>query len=142
MTIKLLCRALGFGLILVGVVGLFAPHLLGMHLTPWHNAIHFASGAAALYFGYKGSIAAARTFAFSFGLVYLGLGLLDFVAPGLTARILGHEPVTAGELAPDNVVHLIVGAAFMLASAAKVRAGAEMKPAAAPAPARSRSGRR
>lgn len=137
MTIKFLCRVLGYGLVLVGIVGFFAPHLLGMHLTAWHNVIHLTSGALSLYFGYRGTIAAARTFAFSFGLVYLGLGLLGFVAPALTARILGHPPVTTGELTPDNVVHLIVGAAFMLASAARVRT-TEREPAPVRAPARRR----
>lgn len=141
MTIKVLCRILGFGLILVGIVGFFVPHLLGMHLTGLHNVIHLVSGAAALYFGYRGTIAGARGFAFGFGLVYLGLGLLGFVAPGLTAQILGHEPVLAGELAPDNVVHLIIGGAFMVASAARVRR-VEREPDREVAPARAREGRR
>ena len=138
MTIKLLCRILGFGLIAVGIVGFFAPHLLGMHLTLWHNVIHLLSGGLALYFSYRGTVEGARAFAFSFGLVYLGLGLMGFIAPGLTAQILGHDPVTAGELTPDNVVHLIVGGAFMVASSAKVRRADDREPAVVTNPARRR----
>jgi hypothetical protein len=108
--------------LLVGIAGFFAPHLLGMHLTTWHNVIHLATGAAALYFGYSGSLSGARRFAFVFGMVYFGLGVLGFVAPGLTATLLGHEPVGRGELAPDNAVHLVIGGAFMLASRARARA--------------------
>jgi hypothetical protein len=128
MSTKIFLRILGFGLLLVGVVGFFAPHLLGMHLTGWHNVIHLASGALALYFGYPGSSDGARVFAMSVGLAYLGLGLLGFVAPGLTASLLGHEPVSAGELAPDNVVHIVIGGAFLLASRARARVG-EREPA-------------
>ena len=117
MTVRALCRVLGGGLILVGIVGFFVPHLLGMHLTPIHDAIHLASGSLALYFGYAGSNAQARAFALTFGLVYFGLGILGFVAPGVTANVLGHDAdVSSRDMAPDNVVHLILGGAFMLAS--------------------------
>jgi len=121
MTPRMLCRILGYGLLLVGVAGFFAPRLLGMHLTTLHNIVHLATGALAIFFGHGGSPTAARRFAFIFGLVYFGLGLLGFVAPDLTATLLGHGPVARGDLAPDNAVHLVLGGAFMLASAARTR---------------------
>src|SRR5687768_14205483 len=123
MNTKIFLRILGFGLIAVGIVGFFAPHFLGMHLTTWHSIIHLVSGAIALYFGYPGSPEGARSFAMTFGLVYLALGLLGFIAPGFTATLLGHEPVNAGELAPDNAVHIVVGGAFLFASRARARVG-------------------
>jgi len=121
MTVRTLCRALGWGLIAVGIFGFFEPHLLGMHLTPWHNVIHLVSGAASLFVGSQGTATAARRFALVFGLVYFGLGVLGFVAPSVTARILGHDPVPPGDLAPDNAVHLVLGGAFVAASAMRTR---------------------
>lgn len=56
-----------------------------------------------------------RTFCIAFGAVYLALGALGFVAPGLVAAVIGHAPVDSGELAPDNVFHIVVGAVFLLA---------------------------
>jgi hypothetical protein len=132
MTVRALCRVLGWGLIAVGLFGFFEPHFLGMHLTPLHNIIHVASGAAALYLGMRGSPTSARRFALGFGIVYFGLGVLGFVAPDLTAQLLGHEPVPSGDLAPDNAVHLIVGGAFVAASAARARTR-ERTPVTAPA---------
>lgn len=129
MTIKGLCRFLGWVLALVGIAGFFAPRLLSLHLTPIHNVVHLASGALALYFGYAGSMAAARRFAFAFGLGYLGLGVLGFVAPSAIAALIGHPPVRTNELGPDNAVHLVLGGGFMLASAARVRTAARAREA-------------
>jgi len=116
----------------VGLFGFFEPRFLGMHLTPWHNIIHLASGAASLHVGTRGSSTSARRFSLMSGLVYFGLGLIGFVAPALTAQLLGHPPVAPGDLAPDNAVHLILGGAFVATSAARVR-GRERTMAAAPA---------
>jgi hypothetical protein len=110
------CKIAGVVLVLVGLAGFFMPHLLGMHLTPVHNIVHLLTAALALYMGFAASPAAARTFCIAFGAVYLLLGVLGFVAPGLVATILAHEgPVTAGELMPDNLVHVALGAAFLVA---------------------------
>ena len=51
-----------------------------------------------------------------FGAVYALLGVLGFAMPGLVASILGHpRPGPSGELMPDNLFHIAVGAAFILA---------------------------
>src|ERR1051325_5613262 len=99
---KTLCKIVGVVLLVVGVAGFARPHLLGMHLTPIHDVVHLATAAIALYLGFAGSYAAARTFCIVFGVVYLGLGVLGFVAPGVVAALIGHPPVSAGELTPDN----------------------------------------
>lgn len=75
--------------------------------------VHLLTAAMALYFGFAGSAGAARSFCIAFGAVYLLLGLLGFVAPDAVAAIIGHGPLSAGELAPDNVVHLLLGAVFL-----------------------------
>ena len=56
-----------------------------------------------------------RTFCVVFGVVYLALGVLGFVAPGVVAAVIGHPLVDSGELTPDNVFHIVVGAVFLLA---------------------------
>jgi hypothetical protein len=115
---RTLCKVLGFVFLIVGLAGFAAPNLLGMHLTPVHNVIHLVSGALALYFGYAGSLDAARAFCWAFGAVYLLLGVLGFVAPSLVAGLLGHTmDADAGTLTPDNVVHLLLGAGFLVAAA-------------------------
>ena len=41
--------------------------------------------------------------------------MLGFVAPGVVAAVIGHPLVDSGELTPDNVFHIVVGAVFLLA---------------------------
>lgn len=110
-----LCRFAGFVLIGVGLVGFAAPGLLGMHLTPIHNVVHLVTGGLALYFGFAAPHG-ARGFALAFGSIYLLLGIAGFVAPGIVATVIGHgDHVDARALLPDNVVHLLLGAAFLAA---------------------------
>jgi hypothetical protein len=111
---KTLCKIMGVVLALVGVAGFAYPHLLGMHLTPVHDVIHLLTAAIALYLGFAGSYEAARTFCLAFGAVYLLLGILGFVAPAVVAAVIRHPPVSAGELTPDNAVHVLLGAAFLI----------------------------
>jgi hypothetical protein len=124
---KTLCKIFAVVLAVVGAAGFVMPHLLGMHLTPIHNVIHLLTAGIALYLGFAGSYEAARTFCLVFGAVYLALGVLGFVAPGVVGAVIGHGPVSAGELMPDNLVHVLVGAAFLgvgLTSAKVARATA------------------
>lgn len=110
---KTLCKVVGVVLLIVGLAGFAMPNLLGMHLTAIHNVVHLLTAAIALYLGFAGSPAAARTFCVAFGAIYLLLGVLGFVAPGLVSAVIGHPPVGAGELTPDNAVHVLLGAAFL-----------------------------
>jgi hypothetical protein len=113
---KTLCKILGVALLLVGLAGFAAPTLLGMHLTTIHNVVHLLTGLIAAYLGFAGSPAAARTFCLVFGAVYLLLGIAGFVAPGLVSQLLGHPPVSARELTPDNAVHVLLGAVLLVAA--------------------------
>ena len=111
---KTLSTILGIGFILVGIAGFLAPGLLGMHLTLAHNLIHLVSGALALYFGLAGTLGAARMFCLVFGAVYLLLGLAGIVAGDGEARML---IVIPGELMlgmPDHIVHVLLGALFLI----------------------------
>jgi len=113
---KTLCRIIGVALILVGLAGFAWPMLLGLHLTTIHDIVHLVTGLIASYVGFAASVAMARMFCLVFGGAYLLLGILGFVAPGLVASILGHPPVSAGELAPDNVLHVLLGGVLLAAA--------------------------
>jgi hypothetical protein len=119
---RLICRVLGFGFLAVGAIGFADPMFLGMHLTPVHNLIHVASGLLALYIGFAGSEDAVRAFSLVFGAVYAGLGVLGFLAPSLVGTLLGHgASLDAGALTPDNLVHLVLGGAFLAGLASTAR---------------------
>jgi hypothetical protein len=123
---KTFCKIAGVVLAVVGIAGFAMPSMLGMHLTAVHNVVHLLTAAIALYMGFAAPDSAARGFCLAFGAVYLLLAILGFVAPGLVAAVIGHPGLTAGDLTPDNAVHVLLGAAFLivgLRSPAAVAAG-------------------
>ena len=121
---KTVATILGVAFILVGLVGFIAPGFLGTHLSMAHNLIHLVSGAAALYFGLAGTMAAARLFDLAFGAVYLLLGLVGFVAgsqgttdmPGMSPdpRLFRLIPGTLELGQMDHIVHILLGVAFLV----------------------------
>lgn len=122
---KTICTLLGIGFLLVGVLGFVAPAMLGMHLSVTHSIIHLATGAVALFLGLKGSLGAARGFCIAFGLVYLLLGVAGFVAgtqgspsesvPGPpSSHMLKVLPGAFEVGAPDHIVHILLGAVFLI----------------------------
>jgi len=116
MIAKNTCLYLGLGFLLVGIVGFFVPGFLGMHLGGGHNAVHLITGALAVYLGLKGSLNAARTFCFVFGSLYALLGIAGFVAGerGSNLMVLMPQHLVFGTA--DHLVHLILGAAFLVAA--------------------------
>ena len=111
------CRYLGALLILAGMVGSFAPNLLGLHLTPAHNIIHLLTGALSFYFGFGGTSKAAHLFSRICGVSYLFGGILGFITPEVIEKIFQVHALTgSANLIPDNVALLLVGAAFLIVS--------------------------
>lgn len=111
---KTLCKVAGLIFLIVGLVGFATPNLLGFHLTTIHNVIHILTGLIALYLGFAGSYDGAKTFCLIFGVVYILIAIIGFMAPSTLASILGHSgPMTAADLMPDNVFHLVVGILFL-----------------------------
>jgi hypothetical protein len=110
---KTVCKILGVVFILVGLVGFVNHDLMGTHLNGTHNVIHLVSGALALYFGFAGTLSAARLFCIVFGIVYALLGVAGF--------LLGKDP---GKILPiddllmlgtmDHVVHILLGAVLLV----------------------------
>lgn len=112
---KTLCKILGVVLVLVGIAGFVKHDLLGLHLTPIHNIVHLLTAAIALYFGFLGSDAAARTFCQVFGAIYLLLGIGGFIRPEVIANVIQSHAATGSEnLMRDNIVHLLLGAVFLI----------------------------
>ncbi|HEV2761936.1 MAG TPA: DUF4383 domain-containing protein [Pyrinomonadaceae bacterium] len=124
---KTICTLLGAVFILVGIVGFLAPGLLGMHLSPLHNVVHLVSGAAALYLGLKGTLAAAKTFCLAFGVVYLLLGVAGFLLGGAGPHTVTSVPAHSSEsslfklitgqlelASMDHIVHVLLGIVFLV----------------------------
>jgi uncharacterized membrane protein HdeD (DUF308 family) len=110
---KTVCKILGVVFLLVGIAGFAAPHLLGAHLTPPHNLVHLASGAVALYFGFAGSSAGAKSFCLIFGIVYLALGFLGLFVLGDPAmdRMWHLGPLELAKV--DHLIHILLGLIFL-----------------------------
>ncbi len=109
---KTVCKILGVVFVLVGLIGFANDHLLGAHLTMAHNIVHIVSGLIALYFGFAGTLSAAKAFCLVFGIVYLGLGILGMALGGPPDRewhvgsllILGQA---------DHGIHVLLGVIFL-----------------------------
>lgn len=115
MTAKKIATGLGIVLIAVGLLGFAVPSVMGMHLSVAHNIVHLVSGALALYFGLKGTPAGARNFCILFGAVYALLGVVGFVAGTGSDRMFTVIPNQLMLGTVDHVVHLVLGAVFLIA---------------------------
>lgn len=108
---KTICKILGVVFLLVGVIGFLKSDLLGAHLTPAHNAVHIVSGVLALYFGFAGSLSAAKMFSLLFGVVYLGLGVLGMALGADADRMWTVGPLHLGQA--DHAIHILLGVIFL-----------------------------
>jgi hypothetical protein len=104
---KTVCKILGVVFLLVGVLGFAKPDLLGAHLLPAHNVVHLVSGAIALYFGFAGTLSAAKAFCLVFGVVYLALGILGMALGTGGDRMWMLGPLHLGQA--DHGVHILFG---------------------------------
>jgi hypothetical protein len=114
---------LGVLFLLVGVCGFVMPGLLGAHLTLAHNVIHLVTGAVSLWIGLKGTPASAKTFCLVFGAVYLLLGIVGFVLGTGADKMLELIPgqLMFGKM--DHIIHLLLGAIFLVGGLATKTAG-------------------
>jgi hypothetical protein len=111
---KTVCKILGIVFLLVGIAGFIKPHLLGAHLTPAQNLVHIASGVVAIYFGFSGSLSAAKGFCLVFGVIYLALGFIgQFVAgdPANDRLWNAFGILTLGRI--DHLIHIVLGVVFL-----------------------------
>lgn len=123
---KRIATILGIAFILAGLLGIIAPGVLGLHTSMAHNLVHLISGAAALYLGLRGTLAAARLFCLVFGAVYLLLGVVGYLigsAQSASAGMPGMSPdnhlwkLIPGTLefgTADHLVHILLGLVFLI----------------------------
>lgn len=119
---------MGAVFILLGLIGFAFDNLLGAHLTPFHNVVHLVSGTASLFLGLKGSLSAAKIFAYAFGAVYLLLGVAGFAFGMTGTHTLPMEQADGGynermfrmipshfELGTiDHTIHIVIGLIFII----------------------------
>lgn len=108
---KTVCKILGVVFLLVGVIGFASPRLLGAHLFPAHNVVHIVSGILALYFGFAGTLSAAKIFSLVFGVVYLALGILGMGLGTAPDRMWMVGPLELGQA--DHGIHILLGVIFL-----------------------------
>ncbi|HKO61738.1 MAG TPA: DUF4383 domain-containing protein [Pyrinomonadaceae bacterium] len=108
---KTVCKILGVVFLLVGLAGFASANLMGFHLGAAHNLVHILSGVAALYFGFAGSLSAARMFCLIFGIVYLGLGILGMAMGTGADRELVLGPLQLATR--DHGLHILLGVVFL-----------------------------
>jgi uncharacterized membrane protein HdeD (DUF308 family) len=128
---KTFATVLGVIFMLVGIIGFINHDFLGMHLSNAHNWIHLISGIVALYFGTATDLRAARNFDYTFGALYLLLGLFGFMlgrpsiatVPGGAAPLPGDTrlwrliPGTLEFGSADHTVHILLGVLFIVGAA-------------------------
>lgn len=95
--------ALGAGVLLavLGAVGFFSgTYLLGLSVNPLHNAVHFITGLFGVLAFWQGWSANYNRV---FGIFYLVVALLSFVAFGFMVQLLNVNTAA-------NILHLVLGA--------------------------------
>ncbi|AHZ85898.1 DUF4383 domain-containing protein [Bdellovibrio bacteriovorus] len=118
------CMVVGVAFVLVGMAGFVLPNLFGMHLGWTHNLVHIFSGIAALWFGVNNSLLSAERFSYVFGAIYGMLGLAGFLFGSNTSMIppaMDYDSfwwrLVPGYLelgTADHIVHILIGAAFVI----------------------------
>jgi len=113
---KTISTILGIVFLLVGLVGFVKPDLMGTHLSLAHNLIHIISGAVALYFGLAGTLSAAKTFCFAFGVVYGLLGVAGFLLGkrATDPRLFKILPGILELGRVDHTLHIMLGILFII----------------------------
>jgi hypothetical protein len=123
----------GATLVLAGIVGFFynadftsdkgvRDAVFGvLDVNGWHNVVHILTGVLGLL-AYGAGAYAARTYAMTFGVVYLAVAVWGFVV-GDGGSILSIIPINT----EDSILHLLLGVAGVgaaLATPAMARASA------------------
>jgi hypothetical protein len=120
---RLYAKIVGVVVLLVGVVGLIMGDpeegLFGLfNVDIVEDIVHLATGGLLAYVGFAGTNRAVKSVVTALGVVYLLVGVMGFIVPGLFG-LLPH-----GYSLADNILHLALGALALFAvlgNAAKER---------------------
>lgn len=123
------CRAVGWAMMVIGVLGFAAPLLLGMHLGFLHSVLYIVAGAFALWHGQNATTERAVRFSWILGAVFAFLGIIGLVIgePGVPAMgnvVESTQDPFLLEVIPgwlefgrwDHVAHLVLGTALLLSA--------------------------
>ncbi|WII73293.1 hypothetical protein QJS83_05345 [Bdellovibrio sp. 22V] len=124
------CVVLGTALLIYGLLGFVIDNLFRAHLSYTVNALHFASGALSLWFGFDNEVN-ARRFSWVAGVFYGLFGLIGFIAgrPGMpTVGAIREDqflwkaiPGVIEQGTADHLIHLLICGAFILGATLKFR---------------------
>jgi hypothetical protein len=126
---KTFATVLGVIFVLVGIIGFVNHGFMGMHLSNTHNWIHLISGFVALYFGSATDLRSAKNFDYTFGVLYLLLGVFGFLLgrPAIASPDTGNMatdsrlwsliPGTLEFGSADHTVHILLGVLFLVGAA-------------------------
>jgi preprotein translocase subunit Sss1 len=111
---RLYAKIVGVVVLLVGVVGLIIGDpedgLLGLfNVDIVEDIVHLTTGGLLAYVGFAGTNSAVKYVVTALGAVYLLVGVIGFIVPGLFG-LLPH-----GYSLADNILHLALGALALLA---------------------------
>jgi preprotein translocase subunit Sss1 len=111
---RLYAKVVGVVVILVGVVGLIIGDpedgLLGLfNVDIAEDIVHLTTGGLLAYVGFAGTNSSVKYVVTALGVVYLLVGVIGFIVPGLFG-LLPHEYSLA-----DNILHLALGALALFA---------------------------
>jgi hypothetical protein len=101
---KIVCKILG----VLYFVAVLAGLALGDEADRYNNVLHLVTGLIALNFGFASSRSGAKVFCLTFGVAYLGFGILGFVMgnPAMNRMWdIGLMSVSMG----DHVHHIVLG---------------------------------
>lgn len=124
------CVIMGTCLLIMGLIGFVVDNLFGAHLSYTHNAIHFATGALALWFGFD-NLKNAKIFSYIFGSIYGVLGALGFILGSYGMPSVGTiaedqylwkpipEVLELGSV--DHIIHILIAGVFLLGAVASIK---------------------
>jgi hypothetical protein len=120
MMARLIAIVLGFGMILVGIAGLFVPAPAEVRQSMPHNWLHLTLGSIALSFGLLASRRAVVVFDLFFGGLHLLLAFFGWTmgqpanaATRADPRVLVLVPEELELGSVDHFFHLVVGILFV-----------------------------
>jgi hypothetical protein len=105
---KIICRIFGVLFVAIGVMMIFR----GEPQDQYHNLLHLATGIVALWIGFAGSRAAAKTFCLGFGVFYVAFGALGMALGDPAASRLWHVGPLHLDVG-DHTFHLVLGSIFL-----------------------------
>lgn len=118
---KTAAKLFGIFMLLLSLIGFFAPNFIGLHLGGNHNLLNLITALTALLFGFAGTLSVARLYCLTLGSVYMLLSSFGFLlgsGPDRIFGVLSGWGIYLGTM--DHVLYLLLSF-FMLGSGLPTR---------------------